>query len=177
MRLWIVRHAKSDWTTPGQSDFDRPLNARGRRDGPPMAEWLSGQDVPATWVWSSPARRAAETAAYVAAGFEAARPEVIADRRLYLADAEQLLDVLRETPAEVAAAALVAHNPGLTALVNALVGRPLLDNLPTFGIAVFAVDPPWQDVGRPGRHARLLDLMTPKRLAARAGGVDVSSDD
>ncbi|MFM8354668.1 MAG: SixA phosphatase family protein [Gammaproteobacteria bacterium] len=175
MRLWIIRHAKSDSSAAGQSDFDRPLNARGRRDGPAMAEWLAEQELPATWVWSSPARRAAETATYVSAGFAAAGPEVIADRRLYLADAEHLLDVLRETPAEISAAAVVAHNPGLTELVNALVGRPLLDNLPTFGVAVFAVDPPWQDLGRSRRHARLLDLMTPKRLAARSP--EISSDD
>jgi phosphohistidine phosphatase len=62
MKLWLVRHAKSDWSTPGQSDFDRPLNARGRRDGPRMAAWLAEQPEPATWIWCSDAVRARSTA-------------------------------------------------------------------------------------------------------------------
>ena len=33
MLLTLVRHAKSSWSDPSLSDFDRPLNKRGNRDG------------------------------------------------------------------------------------------------------------------------------------------------
>ena len=31
--LLVLRHAKSSWADPGMGDHDRPLNARGKRDG------------------------------------------------------------------------------------------------------------------------------------------------
>ena len=37
-RLFIVRHAKSSWDYPQLSDFERPLNKRGKRDVPDMSQ-------------------------------------------------------------------------------------------------------------------------------------------
>ena len=39
-RLTLVRHGKSDWSLPGQNDWDRPLNKRGQRDVPVIARRL-----------------------------------------------------------------------------------------------------------------------------------------
>ena len=36
----IIRHAKSSWETATLSDFDRPLNERGKKDAPAMAKRL-----------------------------------------------------------------------------------------------------------------------------------------
>jgi len=36
--LLLIRHAKSSWDQPGLSDFDRPLNERGKKDAPVMAK-------------------------------------------------------------------------------------------------------------------------------------------
>ena len=36
--LTLVRHAKSAWDYPELSDFERPLNERGRKDAPQMAK-------------------------------------------------------------------------------------------------------------------------------------------
>jgi phosphohistidine phosphatase len=162
MRLWVIRHAKSDWSTPGQSDFERPLNDRGRRDGPRMATWLRRQAEPATWIWSSDAVRAQRTAAFVAQGFAAASPQLVLEHRLYLAGFEQLAAVLRTTPDTVSSVAIVAHNPGLTDLVNALAGEQVIDNLPTFGIATFEVSGAWHELR--ASTARYRSLMNPKRL-------------
>lgn len=163
MILWLIRHAKSDWHAGAGSDHERPLNERGERDGPRMTRWLAEQDDPASWIWTSDAVRAMATARFVTAGFAAAAPELTADRRLYLAGPEQLLEVIQETPEDVRSAAVVAHNPGLTQLVNLLCGRAVTDNLPTFGVARFSVAGPWQAL-RFG--AATLDTLTgPKGLA------------
>jgi len=162
MKLWLVRHAKSDWASGAGTDFERPLNARGRRDGPRMAQWLAGQDHPATWLWTSDAVRASATAVFVAEGFAAAAPELAPDHRLYEASPEDLLAVIRETPQDQHSVALVAHNPGLTQLVNLLEGRAVTDNLPTFGVARFEVPGDWADLTFGA--ARLEIMMTPKRL-------------
>ena len=38
--LLIMRHAKSSWNYPEFSDYERPLNKRGKRDAPSMGEHL-----------------------------------------------------------------------------------------------------------------------------------------
>ena len=40
-KLIVVRHSKSSWKDRSLSDFDRPLNKRGKRDGKKMSEFLS----------------------------------------------------------------------------------------------------------------------------------------
>jgi phosphohistidine phosphatase len=162
VKIWIIRHAKSSWAQPGLSDFDRPLNDRGRADGPRMAAWLASQDAPAEWIWTSDAARARATAAFVERGFSAARPLVVEEHALYHASARGALDVLRGTPEAVASVALVAHNPGLTDLVNLLAGNLVTENLPTFGVARFDVAAPWHSVGE--QRADLEILTAPKEI-------------
>jgi len=144
LKLWVIRHAKSSWADVGAPDFERPLNRRGDADGIRMGNWLARQSDPAAWIWTSDAVRALATARYVATGFEAAKPQIIADHRLYHASAHTARDLLRETPGDIGSVALVAHNPGLTSLVNMLAGRPVIDNLPTFGLARFDVTGEWR---------------------------------
>lgn len=162
MKLWLIRHAKSDWGSGAASDFLRPLNARGQRDGPRMAAWLAAQGEPASWVWSSDALRARSTARFVAEGFAAAGAEILEDHRLYDAGPEQLLDVVRETPPHVGSAAVVAHNPGISALVSLLAGAREPESLPTFGVARVDVPAPWAELAF-GR-GRLELTASPRRL-------------
>jgi phosphohistidine phosphatase len=161
MKLWVIRHAKSSWKT-GKSDFDRPLNKRGERDGPRMAAWLATQDNLPVWIVSSNAARAHATADFVCAGANLTVDRLTLDPRLYLADADTILDVIRETPDDVETMAVVCHNPGITDFVNDMLGEFRLDNLPTFGIAKLDVNGPWVDLTF--ESARLDELCVPKQL-------------
>ena len=60
--LIVVRHAKSSWAEPGLSDFDRPLNERGKKDGPNIAKRLKKRNIAIDLFVSSPAKRAKRTA-------------------------------------------------------------------------------------------------------------------
>ena len=133
MRLWLIRHAKSSWADRSLSDFDRPLNGRGHRDGSRMQDWLRRQAFGPSWIWTSDAARALATAELVHGAFPDA--QLATDHRLYGAWPETILDVVRETPAGIDAVAVVAHNPGMTDCINLLAGERVIDNLPTFGIA------------------------------------------
>ena len=62
-QLILIRHAKSDWDDPSLDDFDRPLNGRGKRDAPLMAERLRDKDIKIDQFIASPAKRARKTAA------------------------------------------------------------------------------------------------------------------
>jgi phosphohistidine phosphatase len=157
--IWVIRHGKSADAERGQQDHDRPLNKRGERDGSTMRDWLSTQDHPAQWVWCSSAVRAKLTAAYVTSAFNATFVE---ESSLYLANPDSVLSCLRATPTEVSSVAVVAHNPGLTYLVNQLGSEFVTDNLVTFGTALFATECDWADLNFGG--AKLLSLHSPKTI-------------
>ena len=138
-RLTLVRHAKSDWSSPGQDDWDRPLNRRGQRDAPEMARRLRSRRLKPDRMLSSPAVRALSTAAVMARELKLDAAKLQQDERLYLADPEDLLEVIRELGGEAKHLMVFGHNPGLTECANRLSGGDRIDNLPTCGIftAVF----------------------------------------
>jgi phosphohistidine phosphatase len=162
MKLWVIRHAKSSWADPGQPDFERPLNGRGKKDGQRMALWMKGERERPQCIVSSDAARARATAEYVCAGYSVPADHLLFEHRLYEASPVTIRDVVREFSEACASAALVGHNPGSTDFVNAMVGKQVVDQLPTFGIALLDVPAPWTDV-RFGT-ARFVALYTPKSL-------------
>jgi phosphohistidine phosphatase len=68
--LLVLRHAKSSWNDTSLDDHERPLNKRGRRDGPRMGELVREHRLTPDIIISSDAVRARRTAEAVA---EAAR--------------------------------------------------------------------------------------------------------
>jgi len=136
-KLWILRHAKSDWGSPSLPDFERPLNRRGLGNAPAMGVFLAERAVPEL-VLSSPATRARQTAELVSQSMGYAVGRIRYEPRIYEASPETLLDVIENIPDEVQHLMLVGHNPGLTMLVNMLGGS--LDNLPTCSVVSMAFD-------------------------------------
>jgi len=162
MKLWVIRHAKSSWADPGQSDFDRPLNTRGIKDGKRMIRWMRAQPQRPEWIFSSDAARARATAEFVRDGYAVASHQLHFVHRIYEASAETLLDIVQEIPDDCPSAALVGHNPGSTEFVNSMVGNTVVDNLPTFGIVLLDLPPRWLDA-RFG-CAKFVALTAPKKL-------------
>ncbi|ODU20636.1 MAG: histidine phosphatase family protein [Sphingomonas sp. SCN 67-18] len=118
--LTLLRHAKSGWDDMVARDFDRPLNAKGMRAARTMGRHMRAQGLTFDAVIASPAARVAETLNDVWDGYgEALAPNW--DRRVYLASAATLLDLIREVPASADRLLLVGHNPGLEDLVLMLV--------------------------------------------------------
>ena len=170
-RLILLRHAKSDWSKAGQADHDRALNARGRKTAPRMGSYLAEQSLVPDLVIASTAVRVRDTLDLVL-GALGRSPKVTSDRRLYEADAEDILDVVRETKAAVHTLLVVGHNPGLSDLSELLIAsgsdeaqRAMLEKFPTAGLAVidFAADD-WNSL-RPG-SGRLDRFVTPRALGA-----------
>ena len=132
-RLYLIRHAKSSWADPGLDDFHRPLNKRGKKDGPKMAERIAVKEIRPDLIVSSPARRAKKTAAYMARGVGYRKSEICYYDELYLGSLSyhvQLIDSLFE---RVDVLFLVGHNHTITELGEYLTGN-YLGNVPTCGI-------------------------------------------
>lgn len=118
--LLLLRHAKSGDDGLVARDFDRRLNAKGRRAAAAIGRYAEAERLRFDAVIASPAIRVRETLEEVAHAM-AALPMPRFDKRLYLADAEDLLDVIRDAPAAAARLLIAGHNPGLERLVLRLV--------------------------------------------------------
>ena len=113
--LTLLRHAKSGWDDPALRDFDRPLNARGRRAARTIGAEMRRLGLRFDTVIASPARRVIETLHEVEQTFGRLDPQW--DERLYLAPPEMLLEVAQGSDESVERLLLVGHNPGLEELV------------------------------------------------------------
>lgn len=143
--LLVIRHAKSTWDGPLLTDFDRPLNSRGHRDAPVMANRLKEKGVGIDAFVSSTADRAFTTATYFAKTYGVEKANIIEKPELYHASVNTFLGVIRSLDNRYDTVALFSHNPGITELVNMLTNTRV-DNMPT--CSVFAVKTPineWAD--------------------------------
>jgi phosphohistidine phosphatase len=149
-RLTLVRHAKSSWDYPELSDFERPLNARGRRDAPAMARRLDPLLKRPLRLVSSPALRAITTAHAFADVLGIAQSEIRVEPAIYEAAGSTLLDLLRRLDDADPHVLLFGHNPGLSECAHAL-AECTFGELPTCGVAMLALDiARWREL-KPGK--------------------------
>ena len=140
-RLTLVRHSKSDWSLPGQQDWDRALNKRGQRDAPEMARRLRARKLKPDLILSSPAVRALATATIMARELKVPASIVRQDERLYLAGPADMLTVIRDLGGSARHLMVFGHNPGITDFANRLSAGDRIDNMPTSAVftATFAI--------------------------------------
>lgn len=172
-RLGLLRHAKSEWDDAVKRDFDRGLNARGRRGAALMGEHVVAQDIDWGAVFASPAVRIRETLEHARMGLV---PEF--DERLYLASAETIVDVTSAAGStdEPEAILVIGHNPGLQETILNLVAparendlfREAVVKFPTASFAILdcAIES-WADL-KP-RCATLVHFARPRDLDTELG--------
>lgn len=144
-QLILVRHAKSSWENPELNDFERPLNKRGKRDAPFMADLLAEKKVKPDLVLSSPAVRTKLTAIEFANKLGIDKEKIIWNEKLYLASAAKIFKILSAIDEKVKSVLLVGHNPGLTDLQNFLCSEEI-DNIPTCGIVAMKTKKDWKNI-------------------------------
>ena len=157
-KLYIVRHAKSSWgdfTTP---DFDRPLNDRGKRDAPVMAQRLLDRKAAIDVFISSPAKRAKATCKEFVKIYDRDKDEIVFIDELYHASVETFNKVVSSISNKADSAILFSHNPGITDFANTLTPDAKIDNMPT--CAIFAVEiqsDNWGDFLKAGKKFLFVD--------------------
>lgn len=135
--LFVLRHAKSSWDYPNLSDFERPLNERGKKTAPFMGELMLDKNLVPDIILSSPAERAKQTILRVA---EAAQfdTEIQFNERIYESSPHNLLYIISEIEDQYNTAMLVGHNPGFEGIVRILSGE--YRRMPTASLAVLDLD-------------------------------------
>ena len=118
-RLVVMRHAKSSWKSPAETDHERPLNDRGRRSAPLVAHELSRLEWQPQHILSSDATRTRETAQLLLAEWEDGIAAQFVSN-LYLAGPSELKFELCMVSDEVETLLVLGHNTGWETVVYEL---------------------------------------------------------
>ena len=150
-------------------DVDRPLAPRGARAADRMRDYLDAEAIRPELVLCSSALRTRETLGRILPGLG---PELTVriEPSVYSFEADQLLDRLRELPANVGSVMLIGHNPAMQELASLLAadGDRLDDLRKGFPTAALAeLDVPvgsWDELTR--GSGRLERFVVPRELGS-----------
>lgn len=145
-RVFLIRHAEAGFSGGGRGDHGRELTDEGRNQARQLGQLLAEAGIET--VLASSASRAAQTAA----GMGLSAPVTLLDE-LYNAGTPDLLAVLAAQDPAVKVVALVAHAPGIPALVDELAGADSDPNAlaairyhyPTATATAIDLDGEWSD--------------------------------
>ena len=127
-----MRHAKSDWSMPGQKDFERQLNARGLSDAPRMGNKLFELGVKPDLIISSPAERAKLTAERVAEQLKYDTDSILFEPEVYESSVRTLLGIVNQLDSKYKEVIIFGHNPTHTYICEYLT-KEVIGNIPTAG--------------------------------------------
>ena len=119
-RLIVMRHAKSSWKEPGLDDHDRPLNNRGIRDAPRMADAIHDSGWSPDLILVSSSKRTLQTLSGMSHRFEQVPSHIRSG--IYHATVNDLILELEDMVDE-GTTMILGHNPGSEILVNHLSGE------------------------------------------------------
>jgi phosphohistidine phosphatase len=160
--LLLLRHAKSSWKDGSVSDFDRPLNERGKKAARAIGQYIRRQRMMPDLVLSSPAVRARETTGIVTTTARLAA-ELRYDERIYEADPLRLVHMISQIEDNFSFVLLVGHNPGIEELLSLLTGSS--QHMPTAALAKIRFEgaDEWSEISE---AKAILDLtIKPKDIA------------
>ncbi len=147
-RLFLIRHAKSSWEDAVNSDIERPLNKRGKRDAPFMGKLLREENFIPDLIITSPAVRALATAQIFAEELGYPKKKIITENNIYESGIKEIETVIQKIDSEYKTVFVFGHNPSFTSYVNH-VGDQFIDNVPTCGIVGIKFDiEKWKEVER-----------------------------
>ena len=164
--LILTRHAKSSWSDPSLDDFDRPLNARGRKSADAIGAWLRGAGQSPDEVLVSGARRTVETWSRMAHHFPPTAT-MTSNPALYLASAPMILGTIRTQ--SVPTLMVICHNPGIadfaTQIVTATPTHPRYQDFPTCATSIIEFNTTnWADID--WSTGRVTDFAIPRELTS-----------
>lgn len=144
-QLTLLRHAHAAWPENRTRDADRPLDDLGRKGLMVIAPGLARLVRNVDRLLLSPAVRAVQS--YDILAQHMALPQPVRDANLYMANEDQLLDILHAQSADVQHILIIGHNPGLQYLLGLLLTdenpTPLAHHFPTSAYAQLESEADW----------------------------------
>lgn len=130
--LVIIRHGKSSWNH-NVSDILRPLTNRGEKDIELIGDFCHSLNFNPDCVFSSPARRAYDTAVIFNSRLKEKQKSIIIVEDLYDFEGRQVVNFIKTLSNDYNFIIIFGHNNALTSISN-IFGSKVIDNLPTAGL-------------------------------------------
>ncbi|GLQ19357.1 histidine phosphatase family protein [Algimonas porphyrae] len=127
--LLLMRHAKSSWNDPNQTDHERPLNARGRRAAPAVGQALHARGYAPQVIWASDSKRTRETALHLIRAIPGAQRIDYYSEFYHASPSDVFAVARREGEPDVERLMWLGHNPGWGDMHAQFTGR--YDDYPT----------------------------------------------
>lgn len=161
-RLIVMRHAKSSWEAGVPTDHARPLNKRGRRDAPRIADRLAEREWIPEFVFSSDSNRTTETFELMAPQFPSEPPVEFLDL-LYHSGPNEVMQCVSNAPENISTVMVLGHNPGWEAVVHWLSGEAI--TMTTANAALLQIESDdWGDALQRDGLWELVEVIRPKEL-------------
>ena len=138
-KILFLRHAKSSWKDPNLKDFDRPLSRRGINDARLMRDRIGSVVNEVDQIYSSPSVRTKQTIEQLMPNYYQTAKYL---KKLYLANSDDIFNVLRCIEEDKKVVMVVGHNPGLKTIIEGILSQPI-ENFPTCALAVIELRNDW----------------------------------
>ena len=158
-RLYLIRHAKSSKDIPGIKDRERPLSQEGKREAYYIGKRLKKAGITAQAVYSSPAKRALDTARAIVKPIKFPLNKIKIKNILYRSNIPKMMKVVKSINDAAGSALIIGHNPEFLDFLNYLTPRAT-EKFPT--CAVFGIDfdiDSWKRVSR--KHGAIVSFDAP----------------
>jgi phosphohistidine phosphatase len=120
--IYLVRHAKSDWTAEFRLDHERPISERGRKNAKSLRSFLKERGIRIDLAYVSDAVRTVETLEILNKNREILR-NVEVTHLLYEANLGIFYNLITSTEDTHNSILFLGHNPELEELANQLILR------------------------------------------------------
>jgi len=135
-QIFLIRHAKSDWTNPELKDIERFLNERGYANVNMMAAKFNYKP---DLIITSPAIRAISTALIFARNLKYNANTICIKQELYESSVKDYVSVINSIDNSHNTVLLFAHNPTISDVAQTLT-QTLPMEMPTCAIAGISFD-------------------------------------
>jgi len=136
--IYLIKHAKSDWSVSDISDVERDITKKGLNDINTIGSYLALRGISPDIILSSCALRAAQTSDILADKIESKAPKHYLNE-LYLSSADDIKEIIMVQEETVNSMFVVGHNPQLTELANRLTDEHIT-KLPSLGLVAIDFD-------------------------------------
>ena len=160
-QIFLLRHAKSDWSNITQQDFDRPLSKRGVRDALLMSQHMLKMNLKVDKVFCSSSIRTKETFDLCADGLNFEINKASYQDDLYFGELETIFSLIKNLDRAWSSILIVGHNPAMHVSLEALTNSKI-DKFPTGSLAEIASENQWKDISL--GECQLKSFIRPKEL-------------
>ncbi len=158
--LILVRHAKADQKAKVKKERSRPISKKGARLAKYTGDEIRARMTRPQFILASPVKKATQTVDLITHEIKF-QGKIKKHESLYMAEADDLLKLVRKLPEDIDCALIVGHNPGLESLIPLLTQEIIA--LPHAGMASISLPVErWKDV-RGGLAAQLVEVWDPRQ--------------